>query len=72
MPPRIDSAKYWRDRSDDTIAIADQLAHEESKKAVMLTGHISTVICHPGTDSTRQGLPGGYHLSRGTAFLICA
>ena len=39
MPSRIDNAKYWRDRSEETVAIAEQMDHVETKKILLGIAH---------------------------------
>jgi hypothetical protein len=39
VPSRIDNAKYWRDRSEETVAIAEQMDHAETKKILLGIAH---------------------------------
>jgi hypothetical protein len=39
VPSRIDNAKHWRDRADETLAIASQITHAESKRILLGIAH---------------------------------
>jgi hypothetical protein len=39
VPSRIDNAKYWRDRSEETLAIAEQMDHAETKAILLGIAH---------------------------------
>jgi hypothetical protein len=39
MPSRIDNAKQWRDRTDETLVLADQMKHAESKTILTVIAH---------------------------------
>jgi hypothetical protein len=35
VPSRIDNAKYWRDRADETLAIASQIEHADARQVLV-------------------------------------
>jgi hypothetical protein len=39
VPSRIDNAKHWRARAEQTLALANQMTHEDSKQVLLGIAH---------------------------------
>jgi hypothetical protein len=39
VPPSIENAKHWRDRADETLAMANETGHAESKRILLDIAH---------------------------------
>jgi hypothetical protein len=35
VPSRVDNAKHWRDRAEETLAIANQIEHADARQVLL-------------------------------------